>query len=231
MRSAVQLPLPPFLLAWLLCFPAGAAGAGEPATPPDDLSAAESRRLAAGETIVRMVAAPAAEGWAARELAVPVERVARAVGDWRHYAEFFPFVERSAAALEGGAVVVRQTLDPPGLAPRRELIAAAELLAPPPSAEPPRTWRIRWRGVAPEDAGQHGEWTLTEIAPGRTRVELRLAARLGLPAGLERRALERTLPWVLDGLAQHVNRCRYDRPVHPTCGEVPAFAAPSATGR
>jgi hypothetical protein len=57
-------------------------------------------------------------------------------------------------------------------------------------------------------------------------VELRLAARLGLPARLERRALERTLPWVLDGLAQQVNRCRYDRPVHPSCGEAPAFAAP-----
>lgn len=209
-------------LALLACLAAASAGAA-PAEP----GAADGRRLAAGETVVRMAKAPAVEGWAARELAVPAERVARALGDWRHYAEFFPFVARSEAAFEDGVVVTRQTLDPPGLAPRRQLVAAAETVAPPPSPGRPRVWRIRWRGLPPENAGERGEWIVTELAPGRARVEVRLAGRLGLPAALERRALERTLPWVLDGLAQQVNRCRYDLPVHPTCREAPAFAAPA----
>jgi hypothetical protein len=197
------------------------------AVSPADLTAAEARRLAAGETIVRMAAAPAVEGWAARELAVPAERVARAVADWRHYDEFFPFVERSEAAVEDGAVITRQRLDPPGPAPRRELAAATELVPPPPTGDGPRTWRIRWQGIAPEVADERGEWTVREIGPGRTRVEIRLAGGLGLPGGLGRSAVGRMLPWVLDGLAQQVGRCRYDRPVHPTCGEAPAFVAPA----
>jgi hypothetical protein len=183
---------------------------------------------AAGDaTVVRMAPAPAVDGWAAREIAVPAERVARAVGDWRHYAEFFPFVERSAAVVEGGAVILRQTLDPPGPAPRREVVAVAWREAP--SGGGPRTWRFRWRGLGAE-AADGGEWTIVELAPGRTRVELHLTGGLGLPAGLARRAVERALPWVLDGLAQQVNRCRYDAPVHPTCREAPAFAVSELSG-
>lgn len=183
---------------------------------------------AAGEeAVVRMAPAPAVDGWAAREIAVPAERVARAVGDWRHYAEFFPFVERSAVAIEGGAVVLRQMLDPPGLAPRREVVAVAWRQASAGDGDGPRTWRFGWRGRGAE-AADGGEWTIVELAPGRTRVELRLTGGLGLPAGLARRAVERTLPWVLDGLAQQVNRCRYDSPVHPSCSEAPAFATPDA---
>jgi hypothetical protein len=192
------------------------------------LLVAWGRSAAAGdEAGVRMAPAPAVDGWAAREIAVPAERVARAVGDWRHYGEFFPFVERSAAAVEGGAVILRQTLDPPGLAPRREVVAVAWREAPAGDGGGPRTWRFRWRGRGAE-AADGGEWTIVELAPGRTRVELRLTGGLGLPAGLARRAVERALPWVLDGLAQQVNRCRYDVPVHPSCREAPAFAAPGA---
>ena len=180
---------------------------------------------AGDEAVVRMAPAPAVDGWAARELAVPAERVARAVGDWRHYAEFFPFVERSAVAVEGGAVILRQTFDPPGLAPRREVVAVAWRETPAGDGGGPRTWRFGWRGRDGEDAADGGVWTIVELAPGRTRVELRLTGGLGLPAGLARQAVERTLPWVLDGLTQQVNRCRYDAPVHPSCREAPAFAA------
>jgi len=223
------------LLSLLASTLAAAAPPALPARPADpsaadvstaDLSPADHHRLAAGETVVRMAAAPAVEGWTARELSVPAARVARAVGDWRHYAEFFPFVARSAAAVEGGAVITRQTLDPPGLAPRREVVAVAAAEPPSPAAAGRRTWRFRWQGRGAGRAGERGEWTITELGPARTRVEIRLAGRLGLPAALERRALARTLPWVLDGLAQQVNRCRYDLPVHPTCREAPAFAAP-----
>jgi hypothetical protein len=202
-----------------------------------DLSPADLRRLAAGETVVRMAPAPAVEGWAAQEVAVPAERVARAVGDWRHYAEFFPFVEESAAAVEGGAVVMKQVLDPPGLAPRRELVAEAHREGPAGEGGR-RTWRFGWRerggagprgkAAPPGESAQDGEWTLIELGPARTRIELRLAGDLGLPAALARQAVEKALPWVLDGLAQQVNRCRYDLPVHPTCGEAPAFAAPAS---
>ncbi|HEX6202923.1 MAG TPA: hypothetical protein VF100_07970 [Thermoanaerobaculia bacterium] len=212
---------PPFVLLSLIASATLAASA-----TPEPPSPADLPRLAAGDTVVRLAAAPAVEGWAARELDVPAARVARAVGDWRHYAAFFPFVARSAAAVEGGEVVTRQTLDPPGLVPRREVVAVAAAEPPPSAAGGPRTWRFRWRGRGAGREGERGEWTITELAPARTRVEIRLAGRLGLPATLERRALARTLPWVLDGLAQQVNRCRYDRPVHPTCREAPAFAAP-----
>lgn len=216
---------PPPVLLLLTLFAAGAVAAA-PAAEPGGFSPADLPRLAAGETVVRMAAAPAVAGWAARELAVPAARVARAVGDWRHYAEFFPFVAQSAAAVEGGVVVTRQTLDPPGLVPRREVVAVAAAEPPPPSARGPRTWRFRWRGRGAGRDAERGEWTIVELGPARTRVEIRLAGRLGLPAALERRALARTLPWVLDGLAQQVNRCRYDLPVHPTCREAPAFGAP-----
>ena len=214
----------PFLLLFAACAWSAPAAGSEP-------TAAELRRLAAGETVVRMAPGAAVEGWAAREIAVPAARVARAVGDWRHYAEFFPFVESSAAAVEDGAVVTRQTLDPPGLAPRREVVAVARREGPGDGpredAAGRRTWRFRWRGLRAADAADGGEWTIVELAPERTRVELRLTGGLGLPPGLARTAVERTLPWVLDGLAQHVNRCRYDLPVHPTCAEEPAFAAPA----
>lgn len=220
----MPLRLPPVVL--LLTVFAATAASTVPAAEPGRVTPADRPRLAAGETVVRMAAAPAVAGWAARELPVPAARVARAVGDWRHYAEFFPFVVRSSAAVEGGVVVTRQTLDPPGLAPRREVVAVAAAEPPPPSARGPRTWRFRWqaRGGGPD--AERGEWTIVELSPARTRIEIRLAGRLGLPATLERQALTRTLPWVLDGLAQHVNRCRYDLPVHPTCREAPAFGAP-----
>lgn len=207
-------------LSLLSIFSAGAASAAEP--PPDD-----DRRLAAGETVLRMEPPPAVAGRAAREIAAPADRVARAVGDWRHYAEFFPFVEQSAAALEDGAVVVRQTIAA-RLLPRRRLVARVEAWHEDDGAGH-RVWRFRWRtvGGAPGDGG---EWIVRELSPGRARVELRLSGRLGLPAALERRALERTLGWALDGLAQQVRRCRYDLPRHPTCREAPPFAAPAAGG-
>ncbi|HEX2163806.1 MAG TPA: SRPBCC family protein [Thermoanaerobaculia bacterium] len=208
-------------LSLLPVFSAGAAAAAEP--PPDD-----HRRLAAGETVLRMDPPPAVAGRAAREIAVPADRVARAVGDWRHYAEFFPFVERSAAAVEDGAVVVRQTIAPARLLPRRRLAARVEARHESGVAGR-RVWRFRWHDLAGRP-GDGGEWIVRELSPGRTRVELRLSGRLGLPAALERRALERTLGWALDGLAQQVHRCRYDLPRHPTCREAPPFAAPAAGG-
>lgn len=155
--------------------------------------------------------------------------MARAAGDWSHYAEFFPFVAASEAAVEGGLTVARLTIDPPGPL-RRRLVAVADGEVS--GAAPGRTWRLGWRSRPGAGTPTWGEWTIHEIAPGRSRVEIRLSGHWGLPATLERRTLARTLPWVLDGLAQQVRRCRYEEPRHPTCPEAPPFVAPSlASGR
>jgi hypothetical protein len=120
--------------------------------------------------------------------------------------------------------VVRQRIDLPFPWPDRHFAAESELSRPEPSA-PARSWRVRWHHVPGSGnvRTQRGEWRLTLLGPRRTLVALHVASDAGsaVPDAVERRALEETLPWALDGLRQQVNRCRYDVPIHPTCAEAP----------
>jgi ribosome-associated toxin RatA of RatAB toxin-antitoxin module len=187
------------------------------------LTGADETRLAAGGTVVRMAPAKNArlgEGIAWRILEAPAERLYRAVADWSHYAEFFPFVVASDAEIDGaGRTVVRQRVDLPFPWPDRRFAAVAE--------SAPGT--VRWRLLQGSGnvRANRGAWRLTPLGPERTLVELRLLSDAGttVPAAVQRRALERTLPWALDGLRQHVGRCRYDLPIHPTCRESPPWPA------
>lgn len=202
----MRLPLAVVCALALLALPAAAG------PPADDLP-----RLLAGETLVHT---DGLEGVARRVLEAPPERLFRAAADWAHYHEFFPFVKRSRAEVDAaGAVRARQVVDLPfpwadrHFAARLEHTATDGLL------------RVAWSAVpgAGNVTENRGEWRFTEIAPGRTLVELRLVsdAGPGVPDGFQRRALEATLPYAIDGLRQQANRCRYDRPRHPTCPEAP----------
>jgi ribosome-associated toxin RatA of RatAB toxin-antitoxin module len=214
------------LLAVVLAAAAPTAAGAE--TVSVALTGADETRLAAGETVVRMPPATngrLGEGTAWRILEAPAERLYRAVADWSHYAEFFPFVVASDAEIDGaGRTVIRQRVDLPFPWPDRRFAAVAETA--------PGT--VRWR-LLPGSGNvraNRGAWRLTPLGPDRTLVELRLHSDAGLavPAAVQRRALERTLPWALDGLRQQVDRCRYDLPIHSTCRESPPWpaAAPEA---
>lgn len=209
-----------------------------PASPLPDLTAADLARLEAGEAVVRMEGAEdeIGEGRAWRILEAPAERLFRAVADWRHYREFFPFVVASEAEVAGegtmgegtlgeGTVLSHQRIDLPFPFADRTFTAttARDVEATPDG----RVFRVAWNHVPGSGnvTENRGTWTLRELAPGRTLVELRLLSDTGptVPPSLQRRALAETLPWALDGLRQHVDRCRYDVPIHPTCAEAPPF--------
>ncbi len=207
------------------------------------LTEAEVEALEGGEPVVHPPDAgtppDAAAGVAYRVLPAPAERVFRAVADWRHYAEFFPFVLESRVLPGAGGQALGE--DPP--------VALVEQRVDLPFPFPDRRFTLRagWRCCSDRDgrrpyeftwshvegtgniASQEGRWRLWPLASdsgegaGPTLVELRLAsdAGAGVPDGLERRALLETLAWALDGLRQQVNRCRYDLPIHPTCREAP----------
>ena len=170
----------------------------------------------------------AGTGW--RILAAPAERLYRAVADWSHYAEFFPFVLASTVtADDGGRVVVQQRIDLPFPWPDRHFAATTEVGVE--TAAAGRSWRVSWELVPGSGnvEANRGEWRLRELAPGRTLVALHLVSDAGaVPAAVQRQALERTLPWALDGLRQQVNRCRYDLPVAATCAEAPPWPAVEA---
>lgn len=212
---------------------AAAAAAAEPAASGRP-SGAEMVRLRAGETLVEM--AETGGGSARRLLDADPGRLFRAAADWAHYDEFFPFVRASSAERGAdGRVLGRQTVDVPWPYADRSFTATVEWSRRPSAADGGFEGRVAWALVPGSGAVREnrGEWRFSEPEPGRTLVELRLASDLdGVPAGFERRALAETLPHVIDGLRQQANRCRYDLPRHPTCGEEPPFpdAAADAAG-
>ncbi|HEX2254865.1 MAG TPA: SRPBCC family protein [Thermoanaerobaculia bacterium] len=203
--------------ALLLVAAATAAPTAEPRSPA-------RQRLAAGETLVKM-AASGAEGRAWRVLDAPPERVRRAVADLRHYAEFFPFVRLSQAWQAGdGRLLTRQVLDVPFPQGERVVTAEVEMTESAPGAP---VWTLRWESVADSEQQQRATWTVHPFAGGRTLVSIHLVtAAAGWTARLERRAVEQSLPWILDGLRQQVARCRYDLPIHESCTESPPFPVP-----
>ncbi|HUP43859.1 MAG TPA: hypothetical protein VM599_11690, partial [Thermoanaerobaculia bacterium] len=66
-----------------------------------------------------------------------------------------------------------------------------------------------------------GSFTLAPRGPGRTLVLFRTATETGdrTPRFLQERALLQSLPWVLDGLRQQAERCRYAVPRPDGCRE------------
>ena len=146
-------------------------------------------------------------------LDAPPERVFRAVTDWAHYAEFMPFVVRSGAEpAAGGAVVSFQAMKLP--APMGERHYRIRTVASVAGAGAERRWRASWTYVPGSGnvKDHHGTWTLAPAAGGRTTVVCRLFTDPGgaVPAWMMHRALTATLPYILDGLRQHVQRSRYD---------------------
>jgi len=228
-RSALAFAL----LALLALLGAAAPAPGARSGPAD---AADRARLAAGETVTELREVPGhrvGEAAAWRILDAPAGRLLRAVADWPSYPEFFPFVVAATARAEAaGRTTFRHTVDLPFPFPDRSFAAVAEAAV---VEEGPdgRALVLRWtiRREASGFADQRGSWTLREVAPGRTRVELRVASDAGedVPAAFQRRVAERTLRWALDGLRQHVRRCRYDVPRPDGCTETPAFPPPTGT--
>jgi hypothetical protein len=201
-----------------------ARAAALPALPADEIA-----RLARAEVVV--LRRPSGTrlldeviGWGAIEQ--PPERVFRALVDHRHYHEWVPFVTRSAARPgPGGAVLHAQSLDlPRPLGDRSyEVLARSGVErsgAPPGEAS---VWRTSW-DLVPGSGNlrlQRGSWTLVELAPGRTLALCRLVVHPGgmVPAFAINRTAARAMPWIFDGLRQHVNRWRYD-PTNPTAKEI-----------
>lgn len=180
------------------------------------LTPTERERLAAGEALVEMVevaGSPIREGVARRVLAAAPERVYRAIVDYAHYAEFMPFVTSSQPA---GANEWELVLDLPWPTPDQRFRITAE------SAPAADGWHSSWRLVPGSGnvTENRGDWTLEPFGTG-TLVTLRMRSQAAapVPLSLQERATRESLPWVLDGLRQHVGRCRYDEPRRDGCTE------------
>ena len=204
------------IAALLLAAAVAAAATPAPAVDALVLSAAEQRRLASGEMVVRL--APAdhrglREGTALAVLDSPPERVFRALLDFDHYAEWTPFVARSSGRTLGGGVVENaQRLDLPApVADRHYRLRVRHAVE---AAGGTERWTLKWEQVPGSGnvRAQHGAWTLGRLPGGRTLASCRAYVDPGggIPAWLVNRTLARALPWVLDGLRQQAHRWRYD---------------------
>lgn len=183
----------------------------------------ERVRLDRGETVVRMADhGRAAEGRSWRVLSAPVDRVLRALRDYRHYHQFMPFMVASepAGTVDGDpAFAIELDLDFP-LRDRHYRIRVVD--------DRPLGGGGDGRGIAWEmipDSGNmrshQGSWRVEPWPGGGTLVAIHTLSHTGgaVPVAWQQEALEESLPWVLDGLAQHLERCRYDRPVPEDCRE------------
>lgn len=214
------------LLVLLVLTPSARPGEAEATAARTHLSAAEDARLERGETVARLTPggdSGPSEGLAARVLPTDLDRVWRAVVDLDHWHEWVPFLETSARQEDAGA------------SPTWEL--RFDLPAP---------LRDRYYRVAPRFGSGHGggrtvswrsipgsgnvAWArvsfLLELrGPGKTLVVFRSATDTGdrTPRFLLDRALRESLPWVIEGLAQQVNRCRYTEPWPDGCREAPPW--------
>lgn len=222
----------------------GSAAGGLPGLPTDiELTADERARLARGEAVVRLSEPGDGErtrpGIGLRILDAAPERVFRTVADHAHYPEYVPYLISSTAVTRNGRTYLDQRLDLPMPLPDRGYLLRPYARAPGPAEAP--IWEVGWRQVPGSGnvADHHGRWTLSpypraESAEGaegsegsgarRTLVVFALHGDFvpHLPGALQDRVLRRSLPWILDGLAQQVNRCRYDEPVALSCREEPA---------
>jgi uncharacterized protein YndB with AHSA1/START domain len=152
------------------------------------------------------------EGVGRGAIEAPPERVFRALADYAHWSEFMPFLLKSGAEGQpDGSVVGDHVMKLPAPGGERHYrVRFHQRIETGPTG---KTWRIDWAYIPGSGnvAGHHGSWTLTALGPGRTLAVLRLYTD---PGGLTPRwAVERgtaeTIPWILHGLRQHVQRSRY----------------------
>ena len=192
------------------------------------LTADELDRLDRGEVVARLVEVPGErhrEGLAARVLPHPPDRVLRAVEDADHWAEWVPFLARSARQPQGGSGAGpaggprwELAFDLPFPLRDRHYAARVEV-----SGDGAAGGTVSWASVPGSGnvASARGSFTLSPRGPGRTLVVFRTATDPGdaTPRFLLERALRESLAWVLDGLRQQVSRCRYTEPWPDGCRE------------
>jgi uncharacterized protein YndB with AHSA1/START domain len=155
------------------------------------------------------------EGIGRGVIAAPPERVWRALTDYAHWSEFMPFLEGSDARPQpDGSVLSTHVLNfPAPIGGRRYRVRFVRSV----EATPPgKVWRIRWAAVPGSGnvTDHRGSWTLTALAADRTLAVCRLYTDPGgfTPRWAMDRGTARMLPWIFDGLRQHVRRSRYDHP-------------------
>jgi hypothetical protein len=170
----------------------------------------ETRRLAAGEVLVRLVETPGGgpkEGVGMGVVDAPPSRVFAALTDFAHYQEWVPFVRSSDAHREpDGSVVSAQSLHLPALVGDRSYKIRAV------SASSGQLWTTRWTYVpgSGDVVDTRGSWTVVEFGPGRSLATCRLFTDPGrVPRWAMNRATEQSLPWIFKGLRQQVMRDRY----------------------
>jgi hypothetical protein len=195
-----------------------------PAPAPEPLTAEDERRLGRGDDVLRLVPVPGerySEGLAARVLPHDAERVWRAVADVDHWHEWVPFLEVSERQPPGrDGSRWRVVLDLPLPLADRHYAAGAR------TGRAGSSWVLDWSSVPGSGnvAWARGSFIVTPRSPERSLVVFRTASDFGdhTPELLLELALRRALPWVLEGLAQQVNRCRYTVPYPDGCREEPA---------
>jgi hypothetical protein len=199
-----------------------AAGAGRAAAPPPPLLAlppaagvrlppGELAHLAGGEVLVQLERGPASgpgQGLGVGVIDGPPARVFAALADFAHWSEFMPFMRRSDARREpDGSFLCNQSLALPG----GERHYQARAVARAEGSGGAAAWRIAWSYVPGSGniAAQRGSWTLVPYG-GRTLAVLRLDSDPGgISAWLTGRATAKSIPWIFNGLRQHVGRDRY----------------------
>jgi len=146
-------------------------------------------------------------------LAAPPERVFRAVADVEHWHEFMPFLEASDAHPQpDGSVLSAQRLALPfPLGERHYRIRFRSRLE---RTAQGAVWHAEWSYVPGSGnlADLRGSWTLT-AAPGGTLAICRIWTDPGaFSSRLMDRATAKSIPWIFDGLRQHIRRSRYRSP-------------------
>jgi uncharacterized protein YndB with AHSA1/START domain len=199
--------LAPSLLAVLALIPR----AGSEQAPPG-----EARPTPTGMVWVEMAPAGTGkprEGIGRGVIEAAPERVWRALTDYAHWREFMPFLESSEARPQpDGSVVGEHALELP--APIGERHYRVRFTPSVETGAAGKVWRLRWAYVAGSGnvADHRGSWTLTALGPERTLAVCRLYTDPGgmTPRWAVDRGTVRMLPWIFDGLRQHVRRSRYD---------------------
>ncbi|HTG33383.1 MAG TPA: SRPBCC family protein [Thermoanaerobaculia bacterium] len=175
-----------------------------------------------GDVWVEMAAAGKGkprEGVGRGAIEAPPERVFRALADYAHWSEFMPFLLKSGAQAQPDRSVVGDhvmKLPPPGGERHYRVRFRQRVETGPAGGTARKTWKIDWAYIPGSGnvAGHHGSWTLTSLGPGRTLAVLRLYTDPGglTPHWAIDRGTAETIPWILHGLRQHVQRSRYDGP-------------------
>ena len=185
-----------------------ASASSEPRLP------GEAHPTPTGTVWVEMAATGAGkprEGVGRGVIEAPPERVWRALTDYAHWNEFMPYMEKSDVQpqADGSALSTHRLDFPPPVGELRYRVRFVQSVEAAPSG---RLWRLRWAAVPGSGnvTGHRGSWTLTALAANRTLAVCHLYTEAATPRWAMDRGTERMLPWIFDGLRQHVRRSRYD---------------------